>query len=185
MPIEVTPPLSLGTIPRFPVHVSGKRYTRQLYATTTAGALNQDQMRLGPMWIPNAGTYDRIGVEHTVAAASSVYRLGIYADNGNFQPGALVLDAGTVDTSIAAAYQEITISQYLDAGLYWVGGVSQGGNPTMNNQTTMLQWITWHASTQGTTTVYSLSGVSGALPATFTGTGTGGTGPARVLLRRA
>lgn len=185
MPIGLMPNLSLNTLMRMPTHVSGKRYTRQLYATTASGALTQDLLRLGPMWIPNSGYYDRIGADHTVAAASSVYRLGIYTDSGSFSPSTLVLDAGTIDTSVAAAYQEITINQYLEAGLYWVGGVSQGGNPTMTNQTTMLQWFTWHTTSQGTTTVYSLSGVTGALPATFTGTGTGGSGPARVLLRRA
>lgn len=185
MPIQMMPDLALGTIMRFPFHVAGKRYTRQLYATTATAALTQDLLRLGPMWIPNAGTYDRIGVDHTVAAASSVYRLGIYRDSGAFAPSTLVLDAGTVDTSVAAAFQEVTINQYLEAGLYWVGGVSQGGNPTFTNQTTMLQWFTWHNGGQGTTTVYTLSGVTGALPATFTGTGTGSSGPARVLLRRA
>lgn len=70
--------------------------------------------------------FDRIGVEVTTGSASNVYRLGIRYDTGACYPGALLLDAGTVDASSNGA-KEITISQTLAAGIWWVTCTLQGG----------------------------------------------------------
>jgi hypothetical protein len=64
-----------------------------------------------------AESFDRIAIAVATVAAGNA-RLGIYADN-NFKPGALVLDAGAVDTT-DAGNKEITINQALQPGLYWL-----------------------------------------------------------------
>ena len=58
-----------------------------------------------PFFCP-AGTYDAIGVLSTVAAVST-WRLGI-DDNTDGWPGAVLLDAGTVDMGATAGWQAIT-----------------------------------------------------------------------------
>ena len=186
MGIQFTPVLGVGEFAKNFPHVSGSYYSHQVATGRGTSALTQNVLRVGPFWVPSAGTYDRIGVEHTVLAGSSTFRLGVYADDGTGQPGALVLDAGTVDTSTVASFQAITISIALSAGLYWVGGVAQGGNPTMRAQAGMLQLFSYADPTSSPTiTCYSRTSVTGALPNPFGSTATGSIGPAAVFLRRA
>ena len=73
-----------------------------------------------PFVLSSAKTMDEIVVNVTVAGtAGSVIRVGIYSDNGNCFPGALLLDAGTV-TGDTVAVKTITINQVMPAGLYWL-----------------------------------------------------------------
>ena len=76
----------------------------------TSGSVNHGLGGLGreayaPFFCP-AGTYDAIGVLSTVAAVST-WRLGI-DDNTAGWPGAVLLDAGTVDMGATAGWQVIT-----------------------------------------------------------------------------
>jgi hypothetical protein len=76
----------------------------------TAGSVNHGLGGLGreayaPFFCP-AGTYDAIGVLSTVAAVST-WRLGI-DDNTAGWPGAVLLDAGTVNMNATAGWQVIT-----------------------------------------------------------------------------
>jgi len=91
-----------------------------------------------PVLLPGKLTFDRISVDVQTAAGTTSNRLGIYKDNGSFMPGALVLDAGTVDTSTTGV-KEITINQALEPGIYWLAWVSAaaptlyGHNPVWYN----------------------------------------------------
>ena len=69
--------------------------------------------------------FDRIGIHvHTASSTSGAKaRLGIYADNGNFYPGKLILDAGEVDLT-TTGQKEIEINVVLDRGVYWLAYVS-------------------------------------------------------------
>jgi len=76
----------------------------------TLGSVNHGLGGLGreayaPFFCP-AGTYDAIGVLSTVAAVST-WRLGI-DDNTAGWPGAVLLDAGTVNMNATAGWQVIT-----------------------------------------------------------------------------
>lgn len=128
-----------------------------------------------------AGTIAGIAARHFgTATASEVCRLGIYADNGTGYPGALVIDAGTIDLSTAVAIKSITISQAIStSGLYWLAGVKQG--PT--NNATMLVFAASAGIAQSrfqmpadsdfqarTTCGFTQASVTGALPANFTTT---------------
>jgi len=83
-----------------------------------------------PLLLARDITVDRIAIEVTTAgAADTDARLGIYSDGTNIQPGALLLDAGTVDVD-SIGIKEITISQVLTKGRWWLGIVSDG-TPTV------------------------------------------------------
>lgn len=86
-----------------------------------------------PLFVPSAVTVDRIGFyTGTAFSGTATVRLGIYADNGGGQPSTLVLDAGTVTATAANTGYQITISQTLSAGIYWVAFNCQ--SPATTNQ---------------------------------------------------
>jgi hypothetical protein len=140
-------------------------------------------MHASPLVLLTAGTVDRIGVRSgNVGSAGSVIRLGIYSDNGNLYPGALLLDAGTVSGESANSDLEITISQALTAGVYWLVVVQQGA-PVTTTQLTRVRASNGYVNplpvSFATSTLaaagsgsgvhaFTESGVTGALPSTFT-----------------
>lgn len=129
----------MGGIP----HRSGMYYlTTPHTATSTSATLGNGTGRFSPWTVRRTMQFTRIGSEITSAGeAGSVLRLGIYADNGTGYPGALVLDAGTI-AGDSATVQEITISQILTPGLYWVGGVVQAAPSTQPTVRTIAMDLT-------------------------------------------
>lgn len=84
-----------------------------------------------PIWLLRGGTAVRIGAEVTAGGtAGTVIRLGIRADSGAGLPGTLILDAGTI-SGVTVAAAEITISQALNAGLYWLTATAQSTGATL------------------------------------------------------
>jgi hypothetical protein len=65
----------------------------------------------------------------SVTISGCVLRIGIHNDDGTGRPGTLLLDAGTIDGA-SATVQEITISQALDRGVYYVSAAVQGVTTT-------------------------------------------------------
>jgi len=72
-----------------------------------------------PFPVTRKMTADRIFCDVQTAQADKNARLGIYKDNGNHHPGALVLDAGEVSLA-TTGIKEITISQQMEKGLHWL-----------------------------------------------------------------
>lgn len=99
-------------------------------AALTAGALYTHAV-----FVPFSCTIDRIGANVTVGAASSTVTLGIYEDDGAGNPGALLLDAGTIDGNSATA-QEKTVDQDLAGGhVYHLAALVAVGTPTLTTIT--------------------------------------------------
>jgi len=92
-----------------------------------------------PFPVPERMTFDRIAIKVDTAAASTMARLAIYADNGKCYPGALILDAGEVATDTTGV-KEIQINVTLDRGLYWLAR-NHNGQPSITgvSQTTAIQ----------------------------------------------
>lgn len=140
----------------------------------TSAALGNGTLRVAPWWVPNACTLSRIGAEVTVVGdAGSTVRLGIYADSGQGVPGARVLDAGTI-AGDSATVQEITISQALTPGLYWIGAAVQGVTTTQPTVRTGLNTPQQNVYAGPTIPAAGaaigsavMTGVTGALPANF------------------
>lgn len=171
------------------------RFMTQMYYGPTGprSVINTGQNTLSvvPFWVSEQTTFDRIGVNITVAAATGgVARLGIYNDNGFGVPASLALDAGTVATVTPGA-KEIIISKTLSPGLYWLAEVSQGvatgaqmvcmnGAPVIGNAGANLSLATAQSAAVG----HMQFNVTGTLPATFVSSSTSAT-PIVVALRAA
>jgi len=148
--------------------------TGQYYAAPFVSATNptiaKDQLRVLPIWIPQTATYTRIGVNCT-GVSTAVFRPGIYASDatGNL-PGALVVDAGTISTA-STGFVEATISTVLRRGWYWVGGVGQVVNNTIQSNASTSGMFNPQMPGNGAAPAASGSyyklGVTGALPDPF------------------
>ena len=78
-----------------------------------------------PIYIPVSTTFDRIGIATSSGfLGTSSVRLGIY-NNTDGRPSTVVLDAGTVAPTASSSVYQITISQTLAAGLYWLAFCQQ------------------------------------------------------------
>ena len=107
--------------PKLPyIHVTTRVYAPP--GELLAGSTLIDLLKAAPMYIPDLHTYTQITAEVTAAAGAGAIRLGIYADNGAMYPGALILDAGTIDSN-SVAIQSIAISQSLPCGWVWLAMV--------------------------------------------------------------
>jgi hypothetical protein len=109
-------------------------------AVTTAAAVMTEAQEMAVLVVPmRTCTVDRIAVYVTVVGTTgAVVRLGIRAfDLTTYLPGALILDAGTVDAVASTGTKQITINQVLQAGVpYVLTATCQGGattRPTLVN----------------------------------------------------
>lgn len=168
-------------------------FTTSPGSASTNGAVGTGSLKLLPWLVTRPFSIDRIGGEiTTVGDVGSLLRLGIYADNGNAYPGVLLLDAGTI-AGDSATVQQITCALALAPGLYWIGGAVQSvttTQPTIRVNGTWTPPVTLAVSTtlpatNATSLGYSMSGVTGALPASFSATVSAIPLAPRVLVRAA
>lgn len=151
-------------------------YQADLYGPNANAIPAEARMYVVAFPVRKKTTFDRIATFAIAnGTAGAVLRLGIYADDGFCYPGALVVDAGTVAMAAGAPVtKEITISQSLDAGIYWLAAVIQGvagTRPTMicsAGTTTATPNLALTASPHVNETAYTQTGISGALPNPFT-----------------
>ena len=166
------------SLPRKPYYISGSYYGPAVVPDYSGGTSANGNMYLTEFPVTADVTLDRLAINcHTTGSAGSVCRLGIYRDNGAIGPDALVLDAGTVDTSTTGR-KEATISQALTPDLYWLAVVAQGApatNPaigrTVPNTQRGMQWGTPHGHSSNFTiniVAFMRAGITGALPSTLT-----------------
>lgn len=161
-----------------PGYLTGNYYfCNSYFGPSTNSGLGFGTLRVTAWTVHSAVTITRLFAEHTVAQTGTTLRIGIYADNGSGQPGALVLDAGTINTANTAGVQEITVSQALTPGLYWVGGAVQGAGTqptirTINNTAVGVPYFSPLGTSlpgAGLSIAYwGMTGVTGALPSTYT-----------------
>jgi len=158
-------------------HVAGRYYTTPIASSasnTVTPAI--DLLYAIPFIVPDTHTYDRISVECTTqdAAEPNDARLGIYRDNGAGAPSALVLDAGEIDLAGTGA-KEITISQSLTPGWYWLAFVTESGVAILRGFSAAgaQSWLGSTTVTDGSTsyTYWKVAFTYAALPDPFTGGG--------------
>lgn len=125
--IVASPLSSVRQLPK----VSGQWYppANMIIAPSSSLTLTANQLWALPFYVDTTQTYTRIGVRVNGADAGKAIRLGIYSDSSGV-PGALVLDAGTVSTT-STGLQEITISQSLTPGWYWLAFVANTSTATI------------------------------------------------------
>lgn len=188
-----------ASIDRLRTYTAVTPRTGRYFCPVGTGRGDTDDLPYGVLvcspWLLGAPvTISRIGVDvHSAGDAASKIRLGIFADAGNYHPGALILDAGPNINGDSATVQEITISQALSPGIYWLGAVAQSGVTTrpfvrvpfsyeppisiaMDSTIPDPNW-TFGAVAQ--------TGVTAALPSTFTATVAGNRRVPRIFLKAA
>ena len=79
---------------------------------------NTDRLWGAAFQVPRAMSIDRLAIEVTTLQAASLMRLGLYNSKANGEPGDLLVDGGTVDTSTTGV-KEATVDVALAPGLYW------------------------------------------------------------------
>lgn len=168
MPLLVAPPVIgqiIGTMPGVYSFVGSNM--------TISSTLGNQSLRLNAFFVPKITIFDRIGCEVTTGGeAGSIIRIGIYGDNGFQYPGSLISESGTV-TADTIAIKEITISQLLQPGLYWMGGCIQGAPTTQPAVRITDEMVNVDGPSTTTATIttdircYVQTAVAGALPATF------------------
>lgn len=168
-------------------HVAGRYYGTPIGsgASATTGAVTADILYAIPFIVPDTHTYDRIAVECTTqdAVEPNDARLGIYTDSGAGAPDALVLDAGEIDLTGTGA-KEITISQQLTPGWYWLAFVTESGVGIFRcySGAAVQPWL-GSSDPDGQTSGYSFWSVAftyAALPNPFTVGGALGLGTAAI-----
>lgn len=103
-------------------------------STSSSTAATATRTYFSVLFVPRAQALDRISISvSTAGAAATVARLGLYAADPtlNWEPGALLLDAGTVATD-STGVKEATISTTLSPGVYWMAAWFSGG-PTVTS----------------------------------------------------
>lgn len=159
------------------------------HTSTGSSSLTQSRLDCVPLLIQKTVTLNSLGLRVTVSAAATTIRLGLYADDGTGYPGALMVDAGTVDAT-GNGDKTIAISQVLTPGLYWLGSAAQGGSPQTVAITNLAVLgmpfgsVAAGSAFDGNPAVaFSQPGVTGALPSTFTATQTVNNIAARVFAK--
>lgn len=164
--------------------VATRYFTTMHMGADTTGAITQNLENAYRFEVGETRTFDRIGVEVTTGVAATTVRLGIRSSTTGGEPGDLVVDAGTIDSS-GTGFLEKTISTTLTPGRYWVTCALQGGTGvSVRARTISDPFVGQAVNTTYNAMGYYQSGVSGALPATFTVAGPVAVG-AKILLRAA
>ena len=164
------------SLPRKPYFISGAWYGPLGFYEASGGAVTNERLRGCYFPVTTDVTLDRIGISvNTAGAAGSVIRLGIYRDDGAIGPDALVLDAGTVD-STTTGRKEITISQALTPDNYWLMLAGQGTPASAPNvgraQGYSVSYYPYYQGQNSNFTVATASwgraSIAGAFPSTLT-----------------
>lgn len=130
----------LGIANAAPSAVNDRYYTGEYVPSTSSFTVAADRMYFIPFEVRSRETWTRIGVEVTTLSSGDA-RLGIFeCDMSTGEPGDLVLDAGTVSTS-TTGIKEITISQSLDVGFYFLAVVFDATPGMRRGNTSKLWWI--------------------------------------------
>jgi hypothetical protein len=147
-----------------------------LVATTTLPAINT--LFALPFVVAKTTKFDTIRYNVTTTGTGSG-RAGIYRDNGNCYPGALIFDTGAIlSTTTGVKNTTITASlQVFQPGLYWLAWECSTTAPQIMGLSTLAAMLTLF-EVSGTMTVttsgygYSVAHTFGALPNPYTAAAT-------------
>lgn len=136
------------------------------------GAPSANILRAIPFLVEKTTTIDQMAINVTTAAAGNA-RVGIYNDNGNNYPSALVVEAtattqiNTGSTGVKIATDNLPVT--LQPGLYWLAIVGNAAPTIRVFSVGTLIPILGYASTLPTNAQFgwSVSFTYAALPATF------------------
>lgn len=158
---------------------TGRRLKSGLYHTAEGGVPTTLALAVGneyaiPFNVGSQQSFNEIAANITVVGtAGALLRYGLRADDGNGAPGALISDFGTVTATTLAA-RAVTISKTFPTGLLWLTVTAQVAGCTVTAISGWLVGASGASSVAGAIGGRSAqyqTGVTGALPATFTSGG--------------
>lgn len=142
--------------------------------STSTLTLTVDTLYCLPIIVQKLTTFTKIGIAVTTGGAGSTIRLGLYKNDGiGGYPGSLILDAGTVDSSVVAELS-IDIIQKL-MGKYWIVCITNATAPVCRRPSSasalngghMLGYTAINSASivaPSSLTIASVSGYHDALP---------------------
>lgn len=171
---------------------TGPRYKTGILQTAQGGIPSSSNLTLIdtqeyciPFPVPSSQTFIEMNcnVVTVGSVGGTVLRYGVRLDDGTGGPGTLLFDAGTVaaDTGAGVGAKPKTIAQTLPPGWVWLTITAQGSNVVISGMTG------WLIGSSGSTSIaaaiqarstYYQTGVTGALPSTFTSGGQSAINPA-------
>lgn len=137
----------------------------------TTGSPTINTLRAIPLVVSKLVTIDQLAINVTTLGTGSNARVGIYTDNGNLYPGALVADCGSISTATTGVKTYATnLPVTLLPGLYWLVIVGDGTAPTIralnvNSMSPILGLDSGLGTAWGVG--WSVAFTFAALPATF------------------
>lgn len=156
---------------RISTYTAGRYYRGQAINNnlTSSFSISANTMYAVPFYNHKSHTFDREGIRITTAVDTAKIRFGIYTST-NGAPDALVLDSGEYTMSgVGAQDAEVTISQTLPEGNYWlvmvsntavtgIGAATSAGRPDLG-EASLTATIPYNRA--------EIAQAYGALPATF------------------
>jgi len=105
-----------------PGFTAGRYYTAIRGTVSTNVLLVENTIYYDPIYIPMAASFDRLSftIATGAGAAENEVRTGIYRTATNGQPGARLVDNGRTVIGTSTGAIDITISQRLAPGWYWL-----------------------------------------------------------------
>lgn len=152
-----------------PGYVSGRFYIgcRSSNPTITTITLLANTMYGVPFTVASRQAFTKIGVHVTTGIAATSVHLGIYNAKGGIAT-TLVLDAGTVATATSSADAEITITQTLEAGDYYLTLLGNSAAVIVSGYTDFsMSWKNGMTTSTGGESLEFGSQAFGSLPGTF------------------
>ena len=155
--------------------------------TFGTNAWTADTLKATPFLCPRRLTLGGIAIRVTTTGTATLARLGIYKDDGNFYPGALLADFGTVGIGTTGLKEISGLSQILEANrVYWMATLLDGG--VTLNVTTPSNIIgaigTDPVTTQQGCAEWTVAQLFGALPDPYTAGAVYSTGGTRLVFMR-
>jgi len=162
-----------------------RRYTSHIgssvnIASSTSPAINT--LWAIPFIVSKTTKFDVISFRVTTLSTAGNVRAGLYRDNGNCYPGALIFDTGSIDTSTGSTSvsRDTTITsalQILQPGLYWLAWETDSATGQYETYNGINQSMGMLGQDSGLGAAnagygYSVAHTFGALPDPYTTTGT-------------
>ncbi len=156
-------------------YIAGMMLNSTLNTSTTGPLVNT--LYAIPIYVAQITKFDTIECEVTTLGSGSNLRLGIYRDDANCYPGALIFDSGNISAASAGA-KSATITagvQTFQPGLYWLAYENSAtvpqirALPGLSTCMVVMGWDTpFGAATGGIG--YRVAHTVGALPDPYTTT---------------
>jgi len=105
---------------------SGKWFTAFDVGTIQAATAKSNTLVAYPIELANDTNISALGMAYTASSPTTTCRTGVYSDDGNGNPGTLIIDSGNFTK--ARYFQSNSVSTTLSAGIYHLAMNCNGAN---------------------------------------------------------